>query len=212
METSSYFIKKQTTILKKTILYLPMILCLLLFGCLTQANNELELLKQKYSPQVFNYFYEVALHSEIVANRQLNIQKWQNDIYLFVQGDTLEGDRVLVQNVINDLNSLKLPLSIYETSQADKANVLVTFISRKKNEHMRVNGSGIFYATTGTIHKASIKIFYDPSRMTNMTGRIDTIYEEITQCLGLPGDSFAYPESMFYEGFNFVKQLIELDK
>jgi hypothetical protein len=189
-----------------------MILCQVIFGCLTQSSNDIELLKQKYSAQVLNYFYEVALHSEIDTNRLLNIQKWENDIYLFVQGDTLKGDHALVHNVINELNSLKLPFSIYETSHADKANVILTFVSRKKNEHTRVTGSGIYYSTMGTIHRAMIKISYDPSRVTSMIGRTDTIYEEITQGLGLPGDSYAYPESMFYQGFNYTQQLTELDK
>jgi hypothetical protein len=179
---------------------------------LTQSNSGLELLKHKYSPQVFNYFYEVALHSEAAPNRLLNIQKWEDDIYLFIQGDTLEGDRALVKSAINELNSLKLPITIYETSHPDKANFLVTFIQRKKEENKRVNGSGTYYAAAGTIYSASVKIFYDTSRVINLTGRIDTINEEITQCLGLPGDSFAYPESMFYQDVNFVKHLTELDK
>jgi hypothetical protein len=197
--------------LKKSLSYFPITICILLFGCGASSDNNTELLKARYTAEVLNYFYEVALHSEVPTNKLSSVQKWQNDIYLFINGDTLEGDRLLVRNVINQLNVLKLPITFYETSQANKANFFITFEPLKK-KLQRVTGTGTIYAAKGVIFHAKVKIFYDSIEAVTKKERFDTIFEETTQCLGLPGDSYAYPESMFYQDINYIQRLTELDK
>ncbi len=195
----------------KSITYFSLTICILLFGCLAHSDNNAKLLKTHYTAEVLNYFYEVALHSEVTTNKLSSVQKWKNDIYLFIDGDTLAGDRLLVRNVINQLNALQLPITIYETSQANKANFFITFEPLKK-KIQRVTGTGTTYAAKGAIYQAKVKIFYDSIEAVRKKERFDTVFEEITQCLGLPGDSYAYPESMFYQEINYVQQLTALDK
>ncbi len=194
----------------KSTSYFSFAICILLFGCLGPSDKDAKSLKTRYTAEAFNYFYEVALHSEVTTNKLFSIQKWKNDIYLFMDGDTLEGDRLSVRNVINQLNALKLPITIYETSLVNKANFFVTFLPLKTKSD-KTNGAGTYYSAKGGIYKAIVKIF-DSTNENSKRRRFDLIFEEITQCLGLPGDSYAYPESMFYQNVNYVQQLTELDK
>jgi hypothetical protein len=88
--------------------------------------------KQKYSADAINYFFEVAFHIEnadgqLIENtksKPRQIEKWNNDIHFFIQGDTIPGDRKKIFDAIDQLNALKLTVKFIETSQVNKANLL----------------------------------------------------------------------------------------
>lgn len=178
--------------------------------------------KQKYSADAINYFFEVAFHKEnengqLIENtksKTRQIEKWNNDIHFFVQGDTISGDRKIFFDAIAQLNALKLTVKFIETFQADKANLLIRFGTPKQLDLPKnVGGCGIYTSKKGYIYEALIKIpFNGESVQKDYLGRAKIILEEITQILGLPSDSYSYPNSVFYQDNSYSPLLEDIDK
>ncbi len=192
--------------------FLSLILLILLSGCDSLLDYKKEL-NNKYTIEELNYFYEVAFHSEVRSNQAERLSKWGEDILLYMEGDTLEGDMEGVRNAINEINRLQLPLKLKLTDDKTMANLHVFF----GNQHQlgleeNVWGEGIFTEINGVINQAEVKILTVPSVTTRGNGRNNIILEEITQILGIRGDSFAYPLSVFYEYTNYTAHLEEIDK
>lgn len=181
-----------------------------LSGCNT-PQSDLSTIKIKYSKKEINYFYETAFHTD--DGKSNPVSKWERDILLFVEGDTLPGDRAAVLDAIAQLNNLHLPVKIGITNRKELANTIVNFGSRKKF-HLEKTAHGIGEATISenAIEFAKIIIVTEPEESVPGNSRKSTILEEITQGLGLMGDSYAYPLSIFYEMPNQVTQLARIDK
>lgn len=55
-------------------------------------------------------------------------------------------------------------------------------------------------------------VFVDVERSNNNTQRKHILREEMTQCLGFGNDSFAYPKSIFYQGWTETLAYSEIDE
>ena len=63
------------------------------------------------------------------------------------------------------------------------------------------------FATFSAIIKSRIGIRTSMSQHE----RNSVIWEELVQCTGLQNDSYKYPESLFYQGYNEVQEPTKLD-
>ena len=191
-----------------------------IFFALTLTNcqsgdNDITELKKRYSIEEINYFYETALYNEELGEQPHFIVKWKHDILISIFGDTLVGDHARVQDVIEQLNALSLPIGISMTPDTTVANLRVRFGNKQQlNLANSVRGHANITATKrGIAQYADVEIVNDtPEKIRDNVHRQSIILEEITQSLGIPADSYAYPRSVFYEGWNREIQLSEIDK
>ena len=127
----------------------------------------------------------------------------------------MPSDKDHVLNAIDQLNALNLPVRLFLTEDRQLANVPVWFGTRKDlalNDHnwgrfdLTINNKG--FITKGKIRIAT------PSAGESSTSkrRGSVILEEITQTLGVIGDSYAYPLSIFYENWSEQTKLTKIDK
>lgn len=184
----------------------------MLCGCM-KPTESVSLLKDKYTVEELNYFYEVGFHSEARSNEAQRLSKWSENVLVYIKGDTLPGDMEGVLNAIDEINRLHLPLKLEMTDDKEAANMHIYFGNQEQlhlEEH--VWGQGIFTEINGVIEQAKIKILTVPNVTKSGNGRNNIILEEITQVLGIRGDSFAYPLSVFYEYTNYTTHLEEIDK
>ena len=216
--TDSFFFQYQGAFVSLIFVYLIVSMKYLIYiflfslsGC-SEPIDKTSHLKEKYSDETINYFYEVAFHAEAESNKTHPVRKWNKDIQLFIEGDTLPGDVAKINKTISQLNDLHLPIKIYTTNNKRTANMLVCFGTRE-SLHMAefVGGEGIIESEKW-IERAEVHIQTEPSKSVNDRWRENVITEEITQCLGITGDSYFYPLSVFYERPNTVTQLANIDK
>lgn len=102
----------------------PLLCALIIFcslsGCKKKTNPR-EALESKYPPEAFNYFYEVFFNYPV--DRKRSIEKWDKDIYFFVEGDTLPGDLEIVREISERINEIGLPVTIREAKKREEANL-----------------------------------------------------------------------------------------
>jgi hypothetical protein len=55
-------------------------------------------------------------------------------------------------------------------------------------------------------------MYVDIEKITKVDAKKHILREELTQSLGLPNDSYDYPESIFYQGWTETTEYTELDK
>ncbi len=191
------------------------LLSLLLFGC-GRSKVDVDYIKLNYSSEVINYFYEVGLHAEALNNQAICLEKWNKDITVVILGDTLLGDRARVKRVIKRLNALELPIKLFLIDDSLAASMHIKFGSSKSLQLAEnVGGQGeTTHSWNGYIKHATVRIPHPPDNLPLklIEKRESTIMEEMTQCLGISGDSYVYPLSVFYEGYNEALTLTTLDK
>lgn len=132
-----------------------LLLCIFLMGCSKQ--KPLSLLGEKYSVQELNIFYELCC-GERNNGKQL-LRKWNKDIYFYLEGDTLQGDRAMVLEFAATVNALDLPIKIREARTIEQANL---FIFSGSEEEMGLTppkrGATKVYYNEGRINNARIGI------------------------------------------------------
>ena len=190
-------------------------------NALPVTSDDISSLNKKYSAEDINFFYETALHRDGVEDTPDQfISKWYQDVYLQVSGNILPGDKNMVDSVVAQLNKLQLPIHIYRTDKPAYANMYVRFGTPTqlgiKQESGYFHGRADTDSRKGVIYQANIYIVnHDLSWMTEeerAVQRAGTILEEISQALGIVGDSYAYPFSLFYEYYHDQTNLSDLDK
>ena len=206
---------------------------ILFIAALTQCQSthkklteyDLARLKQKYSPKAINYFYETAFFSDYVGPKDI-LSKWENDVWICWQGDLWPRDSLYVKQAVKQLNDLNLPIDLRITQDTAMANLPVYFgnfdyLEKKLDiqAYRPFIGVGIIPDYLSKIVSAKIGISNNASRYAKFTTSEDSaktrrsvILEEITQSLGIPGDSWMYHNSTFYEGDNQTIYLSKLDR
>ena len=182
-------------------------------------------LKQKYSAEAINYFYETAFLEDDKGKRK-SISRWNKNIYIYSSGNVSTDDIFYTKNAIAQLDSLQLPIGIYLTTDSLIADIHIYFgdyqYLRKKGIEDRDSG---FFVGMGIIirkfyiESAIVGISSDAPEYKKMNNadsiklRQSVILEEITQCLGITGDSWLYPDhSIFYEGIVAKLNISPIDK
>lgn len=184
-------------------------------------------LKDKYSAEVINYFYETVFYFDLEGRKE-NLEKWNKDIYYYLVGDYTENDIGNLQTVVSQLKSLQLPINFHLTSDSLTANLFVHFGNTLYIEEIMGSKNQIYYPFAGIARSFRGKSSYrekglvgipNDARTYKRVNREDSIklrylilLEEITQTLGVSGDSWHYPNSIFFEGPGFPPGLSDIDK
>ncbi|MDQ3535555.1 MAG: DUF2927 domain-containing protein [Bacteroidota bacterium] len=184
----------------------------------------MNLLKQKYSSEAINYFYETAFYKDDVGPID-SLLKWKDNIWIGLEGELWPNDSLYVIKALEQLNALNLPIKLYITKDTSLINLVVYFgdfkyLEKKLNikKYLLFLGTGnVSYTSNGEfIAKVAIannaKSYAKVSTLDSAILRQDVILEEITQTLGIIGDSWKNYNSIFYEGRNKALNLDELDK
>ncbi|MDB5249873.1 MAG: type 3 domain protein [Segetibacter sp.] len=202
-----------------------LILIVVSYSCRSRSmpNSELEKLKKSYSKEVINFFYETAFFQEYAGPKD-RLSKWKDAIWISLEGDLWQNDSVFVNNTINQLNQLKLPVQLHLAGSSQKGNVLLYFgnfkylqekIGTKDSETFL--GTGFIPDHASSIKQCKIGIANNAKSYINLNNsdknriRESIILEEITQALGITGDSWSHYNSIFFEGKESRTTLSKID-
>jgi hypothetical protein len=190
-----------------------------LFSCQNRSQNNaviiqkdnVKKLEKKYSVEAFNYLYEIGFHTDSYKE-EITIKKWKTDIKYFIQGDTLPNDTKYVENCIEKLNNINLPIKFSIVNDIKDSNVVIYFGDRISLKHFEIPsnvlGQYIPFVKNRVIYKGQIVIFDQEKRPLK---RESLLLEEMTQIIGSCDDSYSYPKSAFYEADNTVLEFTKLD-
>ena len=196
---------------------------LILLGC---NHSNPQDLKQKYSVEAINYFYETVFYEDNVGRHEFG-RKWNRDLYFYVNGDFSKNDLDNVSSAISYLDSLALPINFYTASDSSSANVSVYYGNYSYlEERMGLKNRkyepfvGIAYTPGGNSAIEWTKVgFANDARKYKRICKQDSaklryrvVLEEFTQMLGVSGDSFHYPNSIFFEGGGIRLNFSDIDK
>ena len=198
-------------------------IALILPGC---NHSNPQDLKEKYSVEAINYFYETVFYVDNVGRHDFG-RKWNQDLYFYVNGDFSKNDLDNVSSAISCLDSLALPINFYTASDSSSANVSVYYGNYSYlEERMGLKNRkyepfvGIAYTPGGNSAIEWTKVgFANDARKYKRICKQDSaklryrvVLEEFTQMLGVSGDSFHYPNSIFFEGGGVRLNFSDIDK
>ena len=201
-------------------------LCFIAFILLGCNHSNPQDLKQKYSVEAINYFYETVFYEDYVGRFDV-CKKWDKDLYFYVNGDFSAYDADDMQSVVSYLNSLDLPINFYTASDSSSANVSVFYgsypyleerMGLKNRKYEPFAGVGYTHKSNSEIEWAKVGIANDArkykrvSKQDSTTLRYHILLEESVQILGVTGDSWHYPHSSFFEGAGLNPTLSDIDK
>jgi hypothetical protein len=179
-------------------------------------ENQITALKKKYSSEVFTYFFETVFSIDRELDKVSAIEKWKEDVKLRIAGNPSPGEMKSLREVIDLINQHSLPIKIDFTADVSDANFHLYFGSKNELDTVfdltySTAGIAVSRSTHGRIKRIDLGIIrnedtQDPKRKKAV------ILEEVVQALGISGDSYFYPNSLFFEGRNYQNELAEIDK
>lgn len=187
--------------------YIIIIILTLIVGC----DNELSpKIKRAFNSEELEYFSEVAFGSEFRNNKNPKLKYWRSDVEVQLNGNYTFEDRLEVIQVIAELNHLIDPIEI---NMVEKGGNLNMYFDRRSTFKKY---SGYKPGNTGYFRRERIaffpKAFILIDQLMPIKIRKHLIREELTQVLGLKNDSYAYPQSIFYQGWTDVTEYSEIDR
>ncbi|MCF0069763.1 DUF2927 domain-containing protein [Dyadobacter sp. CY261] len=191
----------------------------------TIQEQDLAALKQKYDARTVNYFYETVFHEDFGKGNNENLWKWTNDPTIVIKGRASAADTTFVREAIAEINTLGLPLKCRLAQTPDSGAIQIFFGNVKEVasflgvgnlDVMGVDISSSFgfakpESYEGRLINARIGIYFSPNDTTAAL-RKKVVLEEIVQALGIFGDSYSYPSSLFFQNSNPQKRFTDLDK
>ena len=189
-------------------------------GCSEQRMALAQRLQSKYSAEALEYYAQIAFGTEFGKGSNDFLLRWHKDVKIKVFGKPKYAtDSLALINVVKELNEIIEPITISFTT-GDDYNVRFDYTSIFEMEKVyplheddhsvlpaRFRVSGFF----GKIRKAQIVII-DEARDAI---RVASIWEEVTQILGLMQDRDTHLESIFYESSairRYNEKFAEIDK
>ena len=178
-------------------------------------------IKQKYSAEAINYFYETAFGSDY-GNKKKRLRKWSKDISIYMDGEFNQWDVSYLKNAIAKLDSLQLPIKLNITPDSSAANLLVYYGDYPYLREMGIQKDSAYWESSfihgNNIIKSAIigiannaNLYKTISKTDSILVRQSIILRGLTQCLGILGDSWLYPNSLFFRGVN-RPNFSEIDK
>lgn len=163
--------------------------------------------------EILDYFNEVAIGSEYGESADV-LCKWTKKIKYAVDGSATEDDLALIADLCDRLNEIEGFPGIRKTSNADKADFVISFVSKETLKNMfdaaesGCAGMAEYSWDSATGEIISARAAIDEAIEDE---RASTICEEFLQALGPACDSYKYVDSVFYESTSFVPNPSELD-
>jgi hypothetical protein len=177
-----------------------------------------ELNAEDIDTSIVSYFNEITLGTEFSNSK--GQMKFIEDVYFILQGNFDEELQKEAEKIVYELNDLINPIHFYLTDDIEKANVRVHFGG--PDDYLKINPMsasflenswGLFFIFPKSQNVIDMSlVFVDVERSNNNTQRKHILREEMTQCLGFGNDSFAYPESIFYQGWTETLAYSEIDE
>lgn len=181
------------------------------------GTKEVDINYSKYGPEVVAYFKEIALKSEFSDQLRLKPRRWSTDMKIYVDGFCPEYLSLELHMIVKELNDLIDPIQIKLVSNRADANYFI-FLGSMYDFHKK-------YPTTDLqLLKKNLGFFqlYSSGKGEMYIDMVRTagdelaqrhlLREELTQSLWLCNDSWAYPESIFYQGWTTTTEFAEIDK
>lgn len=165
--------------------------------------------------EVLAYFREIAFGAELGTSVSA-IRKWTSPVYYELHGTATEEDLAVLARLTAALGTIEGFPGICEASAAQtQPNFHIYFMAAADIPLLDPGAEGSWglattwwYTATKVIHSARVAIAND---VTTQEQRNTVILEETIQALGLTQDSYAYPESLFYQGETEPQWPPELD-
>lgn len=166
-----------------------------------------------YTQDQIDYFLEIAMGSEFGRASPV-VRKWTRDVRIEVIGSPTNEDRTTLNRVIEDINAIlgRTKLRI----DAQRPDVEIYFVPESDftiyEPNYRPTNFGYFWIWwNGSSEIVRARIMISTDRITQEE-RSHLIREELTQILGLMRDSWAYRESIFYQGWTATTAYAEIDE
>jgi len=195
--------------------------------CKSSENNisksDLTRLKQTYSSEAINYFYDTGYCLDGVGTSEF-VSKWNKDIQIYLEGELWPNDSIYVKKAIAEINELNLSVKLFLTNDTSLANIKMYFgnyeyLEQKMGSQNRnFFGTGIIPYYTSYIECSRIGIanitqgYFNMNTSDRLETRQSIILEEISNSLGITGDSWLHYKSLFFEGHDCTLKLSALDK
>lgn len=203
---------------------LPYLVFLLLSQCKQdKKSNEFQEIKESFSPETINYFYETAFRMN-TNDKRSTVQKWKNDVAVSLEGNLLKNDSADVAAALRELNQIGLPVKIALTDNPLIANIRIFFgnkiyVQEKLGvDQMSEKHNPIIVNWREDIRHVSIGVV-DTIVNSQLSDNVDVatirrsnIIKDLTKSLGIFGDSWNVYHSRFYVGDNATATLSDIDK
>ena len=142
------------------------------------------------------------------------LHKWTKDVRIRVHGSPTEVDWQTIEQVVAELNTMVGEIKLELVDEA--ANLEVYFSPESQFSEIEptyvptnLGFFRVWFDGEGSIERGRVLIAADA---TTQAERIHLIREELTQSLGLFKDSWAYSDSIFYEGWTTTDKYGPLDE
>lgn len=163
---------------------------------------------------VIDYWRTVALRSER-GDRYARPRRWSGSVLVAVEGGERADDRESLSRVVDDLRPLVLPLRLMLTTDTEGADVVIRYVPRAEFvlylPDYRGVDLGLFWFDwdkSGAIIRGGVLIADE----LRGAARSHVLREELTQVLGLPGDTTAWDDSIFYANWSLTQDYSALDR
>lgn len=166
--------------------------------------------------EIISYFNETVMSSEYYDGDEPEcLRKWQAPISYFLEGNITEEDLALIEKLTGALNEIVGFPGIHAAADERDANLIIRILPTDEYTEYALERIGDAntdgYATgwySGHVYsQGEVGICDDIDRETKNS----VILEEIIQCMGIFNDSYTYPDSLFYQGFNTPQWPTDMD-
>ncbi len=166
--------------------------------------------------EIISYFNETVMSSEYYDGDEPEcLRKWQAPISYFLEGNVTEEDLALIERLTGTLNEITGFPGIHAAAKEEDANLVIRILPTDEYTEYALERIGDEntdgYATgwySGYVYsQGEVGICDDIDRETKNS----VILEEIIQCMGIFNDSYTYPDSLFYQGFNTPQWPTDMD-
>ncbi len=186
-----------------------LLLALLLGGCASSAvfsPTDPPTAEGYTAEEIYAYFCETAFESEYGGERGF-ICKWKEPVVYRLTGEYGDGETAVLDDLCAGLNAIPGFPGIRRTEDEAEANFTVHFVMQNElsavfgDSAASSSGMSRFYylRSRGEILRAEAGI---ATNIIPQSAKASVICEEFLQSMGLAADSYSYPESVFYEGYN----------
>jgi hypothetical protein len=172
----------------------------------------------EFSDEAKEYFNKVAYGSEF-SNEESSNRKWEQDISIYVKGQKPDYLMSELKSIVKELNGLISTINIEIITNESEADIVVFFGSAQGyNEYdsrsigYTDHNQGLFILSGNDTELTYGTMYVDTQRTTDIDAQKHLLREELTQSLGLPNDSYDYPESIFYQGWTQTTEYSDIDK
>lgn len=185
-----------------------------------ETPDEVDVIEEveiKYSQETIDYFNEIANKSEY--NKNYTPKKWKKNIKIFVKGEKPKHLMGELNRVVYEINELISDINLEIVSYESESNYIVFFGGQKGFNKLypysipyTEQNYGLFMISGNKDEFTSGCMYVDIYRTTSTEAEKHLLREELTQSLGLPNDSYKYPESIFYKRWSETTEYAPIDR